>query len=201
MVATETFVRAELGRDGFPPDRYGLDDDERERLALVGLRSIEPGSDGIALLERERLPDGTAAFTPRELAHMEDVRSIFVVLLRGQLVVLAGLLVLGLALARTRHRDVLPRGLLAGALGTLGVAALAVPFVLLGFDRFFTRFHELFFEGDSWRFSTRDTLIRLYPEQLWRDVSIVVATLTVAQAIVLVLVARPWLRRVRPPAR
>jgi len=201
MLATDTFVHAELGRDGFPSDRYGLADDERERLALVGLRSIEPGSQGIALLEREWLPDGSAAFTERELSHMEDVRSIFGVLLRGQLVVLVGLVLVGLGLARTRHRHLVPRGLLAGGFATLGVAALAVPFVLLGFDRFFTRFHELFFDDDSWRFSTRDTLIRIYPEQLWQDVSILVALLTVVQAVVLAFLARWWLRRTCPRSR
>ena len=201
LLATETFVRAELGRDGFPPDRYGLPDGERERLALVGLRAIEPGSQGIELLERERLPDGETAFNERELSHMDDVRSIFGALLRGQLIVVGGLLLLGLALARTGRRALVPRGLLAGAVATLGVAALAVPFVLLGFDRFFTRFHELFFEGDSWRFSTRDTLIRIYPEQLWQDVSVLVAVLAVAQALLLALVARWWLRRVCPRAR
>ena len=201
LLATETFVRAELGRDGFPPDRYGLPDDERERLALVGLRAIEPGSQGIELLERERLPGGETAFTERELSHMDDVRSTFVALLRAQLIVLGALVLLGLALARAGRRALVPRGLLAGAVATLGVAALAVPFVLLGFDRFFTRFHELFFEGDSWRFSTRDTLIRIYPEQLWQDVSILVALLTVAQAVLLALVARWWLRRVCRRAR
>ncbi len=194
-LATETFVRTELGREGFPADRYGLPDDERERLALVGLRSIRPGSEGIVLLERERLPDGSEAFEARELTHMEDVRRIFGVVLRGQLVVLASLVVVGLAFARTGLRRVVPRGLLAGGLVTLGIAVLAVPFMLLGFDRFFTRFHEVFFEGDSWRFSTSDTLIRLYPEQLWQDVSIIAAVLTVGQAVGLVLLTGWWLRR------
>ncbi len=194
-LATETFVRAELGREGFSADRYGLPDDERERLALVGLRSIRPGSEGIVLLERERLPDGSEAFESRELTHMEDVRRIFGVVLRGQLVVLAVLVVVGLALARTRLRRVVPRGVLVGGLVTLGIAVLAVPFMLLGFDRFFTRFHAVFFEGDSWRFSTSDTLIRLYPEQLWQDVSIIAAVLTVGQAAGLALLAAWWLRR------
>lgn len=197
VLATETFVRAELSRDGFPDDPYGLHVDARERLALVGLRSIEPRSEGIVLLERERLPDGTRAFGERELAHMADVRSVFVMVLVGQLVVLAILVVLGLALARTGLRTALPRGLLAGSLVTLGIAVLAVPFMLLGFDRFFTRFHEVFFEGDSWRFSTRDMLIRLYPEQLWQDVSILAAALTVGQAVVVGLLSWWWLRTLR----
>ena len=70
VLATGTFVRAELGRDGFPPDRYGLTDDQRKELALLGLRSIQPGSEGIALLERARLPNGSPAFGLRELTHM-----------------------------------------------------------------------------------------------------------------------------------
>ena len=194
VLSTDTFVRWELGRDGFPPDRYGLTTDQREALALVGLRSIEPGSEGIALLERAMLPDGSVAFDRRELAHMQDVRSVFGGALRVQLVVLIAVAVLAVALARTRLRQAVPRGLLAGALATLGIAVLAVPFILLGFDRFFTRFHEMFFEGDSWRFSSTDTLIRIYPEQLWRDVSTIAAVLTVTQAVVLAGLAWWWCR-------
>ena len=75
LLATDTFVRHEIDRSGFPPDRYGLTTAERRRLALTGLHSILPGGDGIALLERATLPDGSAAFDSRELRHMRDVRS------------------------------------------------------------------------------------------------------------------------------
>ena len=195
VLSTDAWVRWELGRDGFPPDRYGLDEQQRKALALTGLRAIEPGSEGIVLLERATLPDGSPAFDQRELAHMEDVRSVFGAALRAQLLVLVAIAVLAVALARTRLRQTVPRGLRAGALATLGIAVLAVPFILLGFDRFFTRFHEVFFEGDSWRFSTTDTLIRIYPEQLWRDVSTIAAVLTVGQAVVLAALAWWWCRR------
>jgi integral membrane protein (TIGR01906 family) len=197
VLATDTFVRFEYDRDGFPSDRYGLPDEERESLALTGLESIRPRSEGIVLLERATLPDGSPAFDSRELTHMEDVRALYGAALRAQLVTLLLLVVLALALARTRLRDVVPRGLLAGALATLGVAVLAVPFILLGFDRFFTRFHEMFFEGDSWRFSNTDTLIRLYPERFWEDVSQLAAAITLAQAVLLAGLAWWWLRRTR----
>jgi integral membrane protein (TIGR01906 family) len=197
VLATDTFVRFEYDRDGFPADRYGLTRDQREALALTGLDSIQPGSDGIVLLERATLPDGTQAFDARELAHMEDVRTLFGAALRAQLVTVLVVVVLALVLGRTRLRVVVPRGLLAGALATLAIAVLAVPFILLGFDRFFTRFHEMFFEGDSWRFSSTDTLIRLYPERFWEDVSQLAAAITVAQAVVLALVAWWWLRAAR----
>jgi integral membrane protein (TIGR01906 family) len=196
-LATDTFVRWELGRDDFPSDRYGLTPDQRETLALTGLESIRPGSTGIVLLERATLPDGSPAFDERELSHMRDVRTLFGGALRGQLVAALVVGVLALGLARTRLRTLVPRGLLAGALATLALAVLAVPVILLGFDGFFTRFHEVFFEGDSWRFNDTDTLIRLYPERLWEDVSRLAAVITVAQAVALALLAWRWLRAIR----
>ena len=91
----------------------------------------------------------------------------------------------------------MPGGLLGGALATLGIALLGVPVILLGFDGFFTRFHEIFFEGDSWRFSTTDTLLRIYPERFWEDVSQLAAAFTVSQALVLGALSWWWLRRAR----
>jgi len=197
VLATGTFVRAELGRDGFPPDRYGLTNEQRKELALLGLRSIQPGSEGIALLERARLPNGSPAFGLRELTHMRDVRRLFGIALRGQLIALILIGALALGLARTRFRAVVPLGLLAGAVATLATAVLAVPLILLGFDGFFTRFHEVFFSGDSWQFNNADTLIRIYPEELWQDVSRLAAGIAVAQALVLVPLAWWWHRAAR----
>ena len=197
VLATGTFVRAELDRDGFPPDRYGLTNDQRKELALLGLRSIQPGSEGIALLERARLPNGSPAFGLRELTHMRDVRRLFGIALRGQLIALIVIGALALGLARTRFRAVVPLGLLAGAVATLATAVLAVPLILLGFDGFFTRFHEVFFSGDSWQFNNADTLIRIYPEQFWQDVSRLAAGIAVAQALVLVPLAWWWHRAAR----
>lgn len=197
-LATESFTRWELER--LEPDAYGLTPQQREALALRGLESIRPGSSGIELLERARLPDGSRAFDERELSHMRDVRRVFGLALRAQLVTLLVLAGAALALLRSRFRTVVPRGLLVGALATLGVAVLAVPVIVLGFDAFFTRFHEMFFEGNSWRFSNRDTLIRVYPEQLWIDVSRIAAALTVFQAVVLAGLSWWWLRAVRRSA-
>jgi integral membrane protein (TIGR01906 family) len=197
LLATDAFVEWELGRDGFPPDLYGLDTDQRTALAKLGLRSIEPGSGGIALLERATLPNGSPAFEERELTHMQDVRTLFGAALRTQLVALIAIVALGLGLWRTRLRSAVPAGLLAGSLATLATAVLAVPVILLGFDGFFVRFHEIFFSGDSWQFSNADTLIRIYPEQFWMDVSRITAGVAVLQAIVLAALSWWWVRSVR----
>jgi integral membrane protein (TIGR01906 family) len=196
LLATDTFVRHEIERGGFPPDRYGLTTAERRRLALTGLHSILPGGDGIALLERATLPDGSTAFDSRELRHMRDVRSRLGAAYKAQLVALVVLVALAIACRRSpRWRSVVPWGLLLGSLLTLGIAAAAVPVILLGFDGFFLRFHEVFFNGDTWRFSDTDTLLRIYPETFWQDTAKLAATIVVAQAIVVGLAAAWWIRR------
>ena len=198
VLATGTFVRFEYGRAGFPDDRYGLTTEQRTRLALLGLDSITPGGDGITLLREARLPDGAPAFDRRELRHMGDVRSVFGAALRLQLVAIVVIALLGLVLLRTRAWGVaVPLGLLAGAVTTVAIAVLAVPVILLGFDSFFTSFHEVLFDADTWRFSTTDTLLRLYPEVFWQHTSQLAAAITVAQALVLGALSFWWLRRAR----
>lgn len=196
VLATERFVRAEVDRGGLPPDRYGLTTSERRALAVIGLRSIQPGSRGIVLLERAELPDGSPAFDSRELRHMGDVRRLLGWALRAQLIVVGVLVVLAFALrGSSRWRAAVPRGLLIGALGTLMVAVIAVPLILLGFDDFFLGFHTIFFDGDTWRFSATDTLLRVYPERFWRHTAEIASALAVGQAILLAIGSWLWLRR------
>ncbi len=202
LLATDRFVRHEIERQGLPADAYGLTTPQRLRLALVGLHSILPGSEGVPLLERAKLPDGTKAFDDRELRHMSDVRERLGAAFRAQLVVLVLLLGLAVAFYRSRRwRLVVPRGILAGAIATLAIAALAVPVILLGFDGFFLRFHEVFFSGSSWRFSDTDTLLRIYPEVFWQDTAKLAAGIVVVQAVVVGLAAWWWVRRVGAPPR
>ena len=201
VLAHDWFVRHELESDGFPPDRYGLTEAARLQLALTGLHSIQSGAEGIALLRRATLPDGSAAFDARELRHMQDVRDLLGTAFRAQIAVVLALVVAGIALRRSqRWRRVVPLGLLLGSLATLVVAALLIPLIVLGFDGFLLRFHEIFFSGDSWRFSETDTLLRIYPEVFWQDTAKLAAALAVAQAVVVALASWWWLRRLRARA-
>jgi integral membrane protein (TIGR01906 family) len=198
VLARDWFVRHELESDGFPPDRYGLPEDARLELALTGLHSIQPGSEGSALLRRATLPGGSVAFDARELRHMQDVRDMLGTAFRAQIAVLLALVVAGIALHRlARWRRVVPLGLLIGSLATLGIAALLIPVIVLGFDGFLLRFHELLFSGDSWRFSDSDTLLRIYPEVFWQDTAKLAAGMAVAQAVAVALASWWWLRRLR----
>ena len=177
---------------------------ERRRLALHRPALDPPGGDGIALLERATLPDGSPAFDSRELGTCATSAVGSGAAYRAQLVALVVLLALAIGCRRSAalaHRRAV--GAAARLVLTLGIAVLAVPVILLGFDGFFLRFHEVFFSGDSWRFSDTDTLLRIYPETFWQDTAKLAAAIVVAQAIVVGARGRlvdPPACRLRPSA-
>jgi uncharacterized membrane protein len=55
------------------------------------------------------------------------------------------------------------------------------------FCNFFSGFHSLFFEGDSWLFLYSDTLIRLFPIRFWQDVFLWAAVIALGGGIALAL--------------
>ena len=62
------------------------------------------------------------------------------------------------------------------------------------------QFHQLFFEGDSFAFRYDDTLIRLYPEQLWNDAAILIGVLTGVLSVALLGVSWWWLKKMERAA-
>jgi integral membrane protein (TIGR01906 family) len=204
LVTNERYVEAVYDHGGVPDDRYGLGSAARERLALVGLESIQPSSEGIALLRQARLPDGEAAFNARELRHMEDVRTAVARAYRFQLVAVVVLAVLTVLFALLGSmRALIPVAIARGAVLTLVVAAVVGVLAATSYTSFEEPFHWLFFEGETWRFEETDTLRRLYPDRFWLDTAVVIGVLCVLQAALVFLVARWWARRagVRRPLR
>ena len=198
LVANPWFIQVEYNRPGFPADVYGFTLEQRTPLAMAGLYSVVPEGAGLTLLEQARLPNGESAFNAREIKHMQDVR-----VLMGRVfplaLILGGVLIL-LAIGFRRsptYRDVIPQGLRAGSILTLILLGGLIAYILINFDAFFLQFHQLFFEGDSFAFRFDDTLIRLYPEQLWNDAAILIGVLTGVMAVALIAVSSWWLKKVK----
>ncbi len=191
VIANDWFVRFEYGRDGFPRDPYGLATGQRTELAGIALRSILPWQrEGTGLLREARLPSGRPAFGEREIAHMDDVRALITGLLVAHAV--AVLALAGLAARRATRRLAL-RGLLLGAVLTLGLAAFVAAYVLVSPIGFLGGFHRVFFSGDSWRFAETDTLRRLFPDRFWSDTAALLGAAVAAQAAA--VLAGSWLAR------
>lgn len=173
---------------GFPEPRIEIADDERSRLAAVGVRAIQPWRpEGIEAMTEAQRDSGETAFVAEELRHFEDVRDLVgIFLVLGAV----GLLLIALAAAVPMVRPLLVPGLRAGALTTLGAFAVLSLLMLVGFGTFFDGFHEVFFEGDSWRLPPEGTVRSLFPDEFWAMMGAAMAVLALAQAVVILLIAR-----------
>lgn len=199
LVMSHAFIRYEYGKPDFPPAPT-ISDTERLPVALASVDFI-----------RGRLPvtdfanlkvSGETAYNAREVQHMIDVRDVT----QGAFLfwgVAGALVIAALFVLRGRRAA---RALLQGSLLTVGLLLLLGLFAAVSFDQFFTWFHAIFFEGDTWLFNYDDTLIQLFPLPLWFDASLIIVGLTIVQALVIGwlswwMLRRAPRRRVRAYAR
>jgi integral membrane protein (TIGR01906 family) len=201
LVAHERFVHYEYGRAGFPADTmvpaggYALSKAERTALAETALQSITAAA-GMRLLEEARFQEtGAPAFNAREIGHMRDVRFIFQRARVVFWVALATLVGGGGVLTWRGGRSRVTRPLLVSVVATLSLAGALGLYILSSFQSFFTEFHHLFFEGDSWLFRQDDTLIRLFPTDFWFDAAVLIAGLTVVELVLVGVGAWGWGRQ------
>ncbi len=184
LVMSEAYVRWEYSKPGFPPADL-LTPPVRYRAAVTTVDYVRGARPVSAITE---LRDGDRElYNDREIRHLVDARNVAT----GALVVnVAALIVLtlgGLYLARREGRRALLAALRAGGLLTI-VLLLSVALAAAGnFDWFFVKFHQVFFEGNTWLFLPTDTLIQLYPLPFWFDAAMTLVALTVAEALVLSL--------------
>jgi len=198
IVTGHWFVHWEYGKIDFPPDPHGLTTAERTRLAEVCVDYLATDAD-ISLLRDLRLPDGEPAFNERELCHMADVQTVYNRLMTTGLVaatMLVGGMIILLAAQHLRRRAT--AGVLGGSLLALGLLGAVGGYMVLSWGSFFTTFHRVFFEGDTWIFPYSDTLIRLFPIRFWMDVATVIVGLLIAEVIVTGSAAWTWMRSDRP---
>lgn len=114
-------------------------------------------------------------FNEQDRFHMADVRNLFLggLKLRNLCAAAAFLLIMGLIIAKTDWKRLLPRAYL-WALGILLVVILLLAAAFsIDFTRCFTIFHEIFFTNDLWMFNpSEDYMIRMLPEGFFLDMVI-----------------------------
>jgi len=111
-------------------------------------------------------------FNEREIAHMEDVRGLFLggLMLRRICAITAISCLLLLALLKAGMKKILPVSICAGTglffLIVCGLAAL----ISTNFTKYFIIFHQIFFDNDLWILDARtDLLINIVPEPFFMD--------------------------------
>ena len=181
-------------------DPFGFSDEQRLELAQGTLRYLqrpEPAAEVINILEALRLPGSNEPlYNEREIGHMIDVKNVADGMKR--VMYGAGAIVgIGLALLlvprATRHYGW--RTLFYAGLATvIALAAIALA-ILIAWPIFFTQFHELLFPPETWTFAYSDSLIRLFPEQFWFDIGVLVSVGTLVLGAVVTLVGYLMSRR------
>jgi len=193
------FPAFEYGRASFPTDPYGFTKEERLRLARATITFLNvPGPTDV--LTTLSLSDGTPAYNERELGHMDDVKRVYSGLTVAAVVCLAAGGAAVWYLSDLHGADTAWWDLATGARVTLALLVALGLWMLVGFDRFFTLFHGVFFQPGTWLFYTSDTLIRLFPMQLWQDAGLLVAGGVTLLALVLYFVSRAITRRLETGA-
>jgi integral membrane protein (TIGR01906 family) len=188
LVMSPAFLNFEYNRPDFPADFYGLTQEDRLRYAPYAIDYLLNAED-ITFLGDLKFDDGTSLFNVRELRHMSDVKTL--TQLAYFTSVILGVLAFGAANLLWRRGRLYP-ALFRGALITLALIATIVLAAILSWDVFFTGFHTLLFESDTWYFAYSDTLIRLFPEQFWFDAALLIGGLAVVEALVVIVFTVRW---------
>lgn len=130
-------------------------------------------------------------FNEREIAHMEDVRGLFLGAIAIRRICLIGIAVgLGLlVLLKVDLKRVLPRTVCAGTLLFFAIAAGLAGVIATDFSKYFVVFHEIFFNNDLWILDpATDLLINIVPEPFFADTAARIGiTFGLSVAVVLVI--------------
>ena len=190
ILLTPVFVQIEYRTPNFPPDPYGFTQEDRLRWAPYAVNYLLNDAD-ISYLGDLKFEDGSPLYNERELSHMHDVKLVTQGALKVWYVAVLLLVGLGVWAWYGKWWQAYRQGLRRGGWLMIGLVIAIGLFGALAFWQFFTLFHSLFFEGDSWMFLYSDTLIRLFPLQFWQDAFLWAGVISVGGALVLALGLKP----------
>lgn len=184
ILLTPLYFNIEYRMPYFPVDEYGMTQQQRLHWAPFAVKYLVNDAD-ISYLGNLKFEDESPLFNERELKHMQDVKNVVSGALRVWYITLAILLVLLILFYKNNWISYYLIGLQRGGWWIIGFALMIGFIVGVGillnpdvFWRFFTAFHTLFFEGNSWLFFYSDTLIRLFPIRFWQDAFLWAAVLS-----------------------
>lgn len=135
-------------------------------------------------------------FSTREIAHMADVKNLFLggMTIRRWAIAVCAVCFCWMLLRRRLTR--LPKVLLWGISGILILCAVCGGIVATDFHKYFVIFHHIFFDNDLWLLDPKtDLLIRIVPQPFFMDTAfrillVFAGSLAVVLAVCILLVRR-----------
>lgn len=193
ILLTPIFYTIEYNMPYFPADEYGFTKEDRLKWAPYAVDYLINNAD-ISYLGDLKFDDGSPLYNERELNHMVDVKNVVTGALNVWYITLTILLILLILFYKNNWLSEYLLGLQRGSWWmiflALSLAFIAGAGILLNPDifwAFFSGFHAIFFEGDSWLFYYSDTLIRLFPIRFWQDAVIAIAVIALGGGLGLAL--------------
>ena len=111
-------------------------------------------------------------FNEREIAHMEDVRGLFLdaLAIRRGCLLLMTLCIIILFLLKADFKRVFPKSVCLGTGLFFGITAILAAIISTDFSKYFIMFHHIFFRNDLWILDpATDMLINIVPEGFFSD--------------------------------
>jgi integral membrane protein (TIGR01906 family) len=145
---------------------------EHERLVAVAMavRDFSLGNDYASLPAGE---DYRSAITADALAHLLDVRVVFVISVLASVVLFVVLLTLFIVSIKRKGSAIATGPLIIGGAIPLAAAAILAVAIAIDFNAFFVWLHGLFFAEGSWTFPADSLLIRALPYNFWVSCAVV----------------------------
>ena len=190
LLVTPVFIQIEYRTPNFPADPYGFTQQDRLQWSQVALDYLL-NDEGISFLQELEFEDGTQVYNARELKHMLDVKEVLRSALNVWYISIGSIFLLGVWAYWGKWMESYQRGISRGGWITVGIIAVTMVIVLIGFSVFFVFFHQVFFETGTWTFRFSDTLIRLFPQRFWRDTFIAIGLLSLAGGLLLGYAFKP----------
>ncbi|NJN80507.1 MAG: TIGR01906 family membrane protein [Anaerolineales bacterium] len=193
ILLTPIFYTVEYSMPYFPADEYGFTKEDKLKWAPFAVEYLINNED-ISYLGDLQFENGKPLYNERELSHMQDVKHVLTGALIVWYITITILTILLILSSKYNWTPEYLNGLRRGGWWMIGLAVslalVAGTGILLNPDifwTFFSGFHSLFFEGDSWLFYYSDTLIRLFPIRFWQDAVIAIAIIALGGGLSLAL--------------
>jgi len=123
-------------------------------------------------------------FNAKEKRHMKDVQNLFIGAQRLRLgALLISVFTIGIMLYSKKGYSLF-RGIQWGIAAFFAFIGVLSTLMLINFNRYFTLFHQIFFDNDDWILNPKtDLLINIVPEGFFRDTAFWIAGIFLAGAL------------------
>jgi len=168
--------------------------------ALIGANGqirdylVSPVTGPLAITLANDRASTTPLFSAKETAHMADVRSLVQLAFKVQVISVALMLTLAVAMIVLWPTRVLAAASLRGGLLTAGVIAAGGALAMTGFSGAWSLFHQIAFTNNLWELNPlTDHLIQMYPEAFWQDIVTALGAFLMVQALGLTALSAAYL--------